>query len=76
MVKSHLLQGGHWYWINKRGVYKNGITPELHRAVAEGFKKYFGDDAAFPTFLFHYVHAVLAGQRPDTITPPTALTAA
>lgn len=41
----------------RNAVYKDGITSELHNAVNEAFKKFFGDDAAFPTFLFHWVHA-------------------
>lgn len=69
-VLSKMFFGSSNYRINRNGVYKDGITPELHCAVEEGFKKFFGDDAAFPTFLFHYVHALLAGQRPDVITPP------
>ena len=52
----------------RHGVYKDGITPELHRAVEDAFRKFFGDDAAFPTFLFHYVHALLAGKNPNAIT--------
>ena len=53
----------------RNGVYKDGITPELHRAVEEAFRKYFGDDAAFPTFLFHWIHAAMFGKPVDAITP-------
>lgn len=50
-------------------VYKDGITPELHRAVEEAFRKHFGNDAAFPTFLFHWIHTSMFGKRVDMIVP-------
>lgn len=60
------------YRITRMGVYKNGITPELNRAVEAAFRKYFGDDAAFPTFLFHWIHAAMFNQRVDMlVSPPT-----
>ena len=59
--------------IINRGVYKDGITPELHSAVEETFRKYFGDDAAFPTFLFHWIHAAMFGKSVNVITPPHSI---
>ena len=57
-ARSHLFYVfSHWDII-RRGVYKDGVTPELNRAVEDAFKKYFGDDATYPTFLFHWIHAV------------------
>ena len=57
-ARSHLFYVfSHWDII-RRGVYKDGVTPELNQAVADAFKKYFGDDATYPTFLFHWIHAV------------------
>lgn len=50
IARANLFSAYDNYWIKNRGVYQNGITPELHRAVEGAFKKYFGDDAAFPTF--------------------------
>ena len=62
------------YWIRSRKVYKDGITPELHRAVEGAFKEFFGKDSALPTFLFHWIHAAQFN-RPATqiISSPTAL---
>lgn len=69
-VRNHLFMTFDNHWINRRGVYKNGITPELNRAVEKSFKKYFGDDAAFPIFLFHWIHAAMYGHQADIIIPP------
>ena len=69
-ARTNMLSVFDNFWIGRNGIYKNGITPELHRAVEDSFKKYFGNDAAFPTFLFHWIHAAMSGKPVDTISPP------
>lgn len=54
------------WFLKKRGTYKDGITPELNQAVEKSFKKYFGDDYALPTILFHWAHSLIYKQ-PITI---------
>ncbi len=49
--------------IRRNGVYKRGVSLALNRAVEDVFKKYFGDDYAFPTFLFHWAQ-VLQTKKP------------
>lgn len=44
--------------IRNRSFYKDGVTVEVNRIVEDTFKKYFGDDAYYPAFLFHYVHSM------------------
>ena len=70
LARSHLLFVHDNWRINRLGIYKDGITPELHRAVEEAFKKNFGDDAAFTTFLFHWIHAMQSDNRVTAIIPP------
>lgn len=62
-ARSHLFLAYDNHWINRRGVYKNGVTPELNQAVADAFRKYFGEDATYPTFLFHWIHAVSSTKK-------------
>lgn len=69
LARSNLFMAFDNYRVNRRGVYKNGITPELHHAVEDTLKKYFGDDAALPTFLFHWIHAAICGQSINIIPP-------
>ena len=58
------------YWIVRKGIYRNGITPELHRAVDDAFRKYFGNDAPFLTLLYHFIHAGISNNRIDMIAAP------
>lgn len=59
-ARSHLFYVfSHWD-IVRRGLYKDGVTPELNQAVEDAFKKHFGDDATYPTFLFHWIHEVFS----------------
>ncbi len=50
---------GNW-WIKRNGVYKDGVTFELNRAVEDVFKKYFGKYYMLPTFLFNWAQALQA----------------
>ena len=59
-ARSHLFLAYDNHWINRLGVYKDGVTPELNQAVEDAFKKYFGEDATYPTFLFHWIHEVFS----------------
>ena len=68
-ARTHMLSAFDNFWIGRNGIYKNGVTPELHCAVEEAFRKYFGNDAAFPTFLFHWIHAAMLGKSVDMVSP-------
>jgi len=57
-------------FIKRNGVYKEGISPELNEAVENVFKKYFGDDFAYPTFLFHWVHCNMHKQKVSLLIAP------
>ncbi|MBR2734131.1 MAG: glycosyltransferase [Selenomonadaceae bacterium] len=50
---------GNW-WIKRNGVYKDGVTFELNRAVEDEFKKHFGKYYMLPTFLFNWAQALQA----------------
>ena len=69
LARSNLFYIFDSFWIVRNGVYKDGITPELHRAVEDVFKKYFGEDAALPTFLFHWIHTFMFDKSPLMINP-------
>lgn len=71
LARSHLFFIFDNFWIIRNGVYKNGITPELHRAVESAFREYFGKDAPLPTFFFHWLHTLICN-KPSTIiaAPP------
>ncbi len=70
LVRSNLFFIFDTFWVVRNGVYKDGITPELHRAVEDAFKKHFGEDASFPTFLFHWIHTLMFNKSPVMINPP------
>ena len=55
-AKTYNVMGN--FLIKTRNFYKNGVTPELNRVVENTFKKYFGEDAYYPAFLFHWTHSV------------------
>ena len=55
-LKCRMLANMDLYRLKRKKVYKDGVTPELHRAVEEVFKKYFGEDSFYLTFLFHWIH--------------------
>lgn len=42
----------------RRGIYRDGITSEIDKAVQETFEKFFGVYADFPTYLFHLINVV------------------
>ena len=46
------------FLIRMKNFYKDGVTPELNRVVENTFKKYFGEDAYYPAFLFHGMHSL------------------
>lgn len=57
-ARSNLFTTFNNHWIRRNGVYRKGVTPELHQAVEEAFKKHFAEDAVFPTFLFHWYNTL------------------
>lgn len=54
LAKLKILANGNDYQI--RGIYKDGITPEIQAVVENAFRKKFGDDAFYPAMLFHWIH--------------------
>ena len=70
IVRNHLFLIFDDFWIVRNGVYRNGVTPELHRAVENAFKEHFGDDAGFPTFLFHWVHSLMFRKPVNIMSSP------
>lgn len=69
-VQSHFYEVGENFWILRNGIYKDGITPELHRAVKDAFRKYFGNDAALPTFLYHRINTLCFRKSSTMIVAP------
>lgn len=67
-TRTHMYATYDLYWIKRNKVYAKGITPELNRAVEEAFKKYFGENYAYPSFLFHWIHAKQFNKRAARIT--------
>lgn len=49
--------------IFRRGIYRNGISVELYEAVENSFKKYLGEDACYPAFLFNWIHSSQCGHN-------------
>ena len=66
-VEMKWLSLYHQSQVKSRGVYDNGITPELHQRVYDFFKKYFGDNALYPTLLFHWIHIIPTPYSIDNI---------
>ena len=48
--------GALWWATTRRGLYKDGITPEIDKIVQETFEKYFGRGADFVTYMFHMLN--------------------
>lgn len=67
LVRSNLFIRFDNHRMLRNNVYKDGITPELNKAVEDAFKKYLGTDAAYPAFLFHWIHATTFSQRADML---------
>ncbi len=68
-IKSFLLRILDNFWIVRNQIYKDGVTEELNQAVEDTFKKYFGEDAAYPTFLFNLFHCVICGSDYTELKP-------
>lgn len=62
-VRVHLFTAHDYWQIGRIGVYKNGITPEMHKAVKDAFRKYFGEDCGYMAFLFHFAHELQYRRR-------------
>lgn len=72
MAKAHLLETVQSFFINRWHFYKDGITPEIQRTVANAFKKYFGKDYFYVEFLFNLLQVQKHGRRVDQIVKPIA----
>lgn len=70
LARSSFLTKFDQWRIKRNNVYKKGITPELNQAVEEAFKKHFGEDYAFLTFLFHWAHALQVKRSVEKLVPP------
>ena len=70
MIKSHIFITRDNFFINRLKTYENGITPALYDAVADVFKKYFGDDYFYPALLFHWAHVMPFDKPADKIIKP------
>ena len=72
IARTKIFSGEISWWVQRVGHYRQGVYPELNRAVESAFRKYFGENAAYPTFLFHYLCCQLCGQKVDKMTesPP------
>ncbi len=60
LVRSRLLYTLDNYFVIRQGSYKGGVTMELNDAVEDAFREYFGEDAPYVAFLFHWVHCIRA----------------
>lgn len=55
--------------INRLNIYKDGITPEIHRAVNKALRECFGENIDYLEFLFHKVHCMEFEQGHYVISP-------
>lgn len=55
---ANVLKGRDWFDFERRGIYRNGVTPEMHDIVEKVFKKYFGYGYFYPMFLFQWLHVL------------------
>ena len=72
MIKAHCVSIYDNWHISRHGFYKNGVTPEINKAVEDAFKKYFGDDYAYPALLYHWAHVIPYNRPVDKIFIPSA----
>ena len=57
-IMLKLLIRSHQWQISRRGIYRNGISPELRDRVEDTFRKYLGDVAPYPALLFNLVFMI------------------
>ena len=57
LAKMKFMSSLYWELV-QRGLYRDGITPEIDKAVRESFEKFFGVYADFPTYLFHLLNVM------------------
>ena len=72
IAKAYILKSYENSGIFRWEFYKDGLTPEIKRTVADAFKKYFGDDYFYPAFLFHLAHIMPYNKPVDKIVMPSA----
>lgn len=68
MAKAHIFYNRNNFDINRREIYKDGLTAEIFHAAEEVFKRCYGKDYFYPMFLFHWAQGAAFEQRPDVIT--------
>ena len=61
LVRSHQIQ------ISRRGIYKDGISPEVRDKVENTFRKYLGDASPYVALLFHLVFMIPTNQNFEQI---------
>ena len=64
MAKWRIFLTSEDWAIHGSGFYRNGISPEIYRAVKNSLKKYCGNDYTYVAFLFHYIHELKCGRNP------------
>lgn len=62
-VKIWILNTFEWWVISRANIHSDGISSELYVEIEDTFKKYFGDSAEYPMFLFHLIHSSQCGQN-------------
>ena len=71
MAKARIMSELLNFWCTNTNLYKDGITPEIQRTVANAFKEYFGKDYFYVEFLFNLSQCSQHGKPVDKIlTPP------
>ena len=67
IAKAHFLYISENFNMNRHKIYANGITPEIHDAIADAFKKYFGHDYFYPMFWFNWARVMPFNRNVDII---------
>ncbi len=68
-IKAHCHSIYDGWNMNRLAFYKDGITEEINETVEKVFKKYFGNDYAYPALLFNLAHVLPFNKSFEKITP-------
>ena len=60
-VKSHYMEWIDYFFICKRKIFQNNVTPEIYETVSKIFKQHFGDDYFYPMWIFNWAHCIQLG---------------
>lgn len=67
VAKCGVIKGRDWHDIERRAIYKNGVTPEVYNIVKKVFQRNFGKDYFYPMLLFHWAHVAAFNQKVSPI---------